>query len=98
MANTSNFYFDHIEAEALVIALDLPAGSAISGGSACQSGATEPSHVLRAMGLSEARARASVRFSLSRLNTQDEVDAALEIIPAAVERLRRLAPLKLATV
>ena len=80
-----------VEAEALVIALDLK-GLAVSGGSACQSGATEPSHVLRAMGLSEARARASVRFSLSRLTTADEVDAALQIVPAAVARLRELAP------
>jgi cysteine desulfurase len=93
VANTSNLYFDHVEAEALVIALDLK-GLAISGGSACQSGATEPSHVLRAMGLSEPRARGSVRFSLSRLNTLDEVDAALQIVPAAVARLRELAPKK----
>jgi cysteine desulfurase len=89
--NTSNLFFDRVEAEALVIALDLK-GLAVSGGSACQSGATEPSHVLRAMGLSEARARASVRFSLSRLTTADEVDAALQIVPAAVARLRELAP------
>src|ERR1019366_7234921 len=75
VANTSNLYFDHVEAEALVIALDLK-GLAVSGGSACQSGATEPSHVLTAMGLSDARARASVRFSLSRLTTDDEVGAA----------------------
>jgi len=93
VANTSNLYFDRVEAEALVIALDLK-GLAVSGGSACQSGATEPSHVLLAMGLSEARARASVRFSLSRLTTQAEVDAALEIVPAAVARLRELAPKK----
>ncbi len=93
VANTSNLYFDHVEAEALVIALDLK-GLAISGGSACQSGATEPSHVLRAMGLSEARARSSVRFSLSRMNTEEEIDAALEIVPAAVARLRALAPRK----
>ncbi len=91
VANTTNLYFDHVEAEALVIALDLR-GLAVSGGSACQSGATEPSHVLTAMGLSAARARASVRFSLSRLTTQDDVDFALEIIPAAVERLRSLSP------
>jgi cysteine desulfurase len=95
VANTSNLYFDHVEAEALVIALDLK-GLAVSGGSACQSGATEPSHVLRAMGLSEARARASIRFSLSRLNTQSEVDAAIELVPAAAARLRELAPKKLA--
>jgi cysteine desulfurase len=91
VANTSNLYFDNVEAEALVIALDLK-GLAVSGGSACQSGATEPSHVLTAMGLSEPRARASIRLSLSRLTTQDEVDAALAIIPAAVARLRELSP------
>ena len=91
VANTSNLFFDHVEAEALVIALDLK-GLAVSGGSACQSGATEPSHVLTAMGLSEARARASVRFSLSRLTTEDEVDAAVALVPAAVARLRELAP------
>ncbi len=91
VANTSNLYFDHVEAEALVIALDLK-GLAVSGGSACQSGATEPSHVLTAMGLSEARARASVRLSLSRMSTEDEVDRAVELVPAAVVRLRELSP------
>jgi cysteine desulfurase len=95
VANTSNLYFDSVEAEALVIALDLK-GLAISGGSACQSGATEPSHVLTAMGLTDARARGSLRFSLSRLNTADEVDAAIEMIPGAVARLRELSPKKLA--
>ena len=93
VANTSNLYFDQVEAEALVIALDLK-GLAVSGGSACQSGATEPSHVLIAMGLSEARARASVRFSLSRLTTADEVDAVVQMVPAAVARLRELSPKK----
>jgi cysteine desulfurase len=91
VSNTSNLYFDHLEAEALVIALDLK-GLSVSGGSACQSGAAEPSHVLTAMGLPPARARASVRFSLSRLTTQEEVDEALKIIPAAVARLRELSP------
>ena len=91
VANTANLYFDHVEAEALVIALDLK-GLAVSGGSACQSGATEPSHVLTAMGLSAARARASVRFSLSRLTTQGEVDAVVAMVPAAVDRLRALSP------
>jgi cysteine desulfurase len=91
VCNTSNMYFDHVEAEALVIALDLK-GLSVSGGSACQSGATEPSHVLTAMGLTPARARASIRFSLSRLTTEAEVDAALTIIPAAVARLRDLSP------
>jgi cysteine desulfurase len=91
VANTTNLYFDHVEAEALVIALDLK-GLSVSGGSACQSGATEPSHVLTAMGLSPARARASIRLSLSRLTTADDVDYALSIIPAAVARLRTLSP------
>jgi cysteine desulfurase len=91
VCNTTNLYFDHVEAEALVIALDLK-GLSISGGSACQSGATEPSHVLTAMGLSPARARASVRLSLSRLTTAEEVDTAIALVPAAVARLRELSP------
>jgi cysteine desulfurase len=94
VANTCNLFFDHVEAEALVIALDLK-GLAVSGGSACQSGATEPSHVLTAMGLSEERSRGSVRFSLSRMTTEDEVDAALKLVPQAVARLRELSPKKL---
>jgi cysteine desulfurase len=91
VCNTSNLYFNHLEAEALVIALDLK-GLSVSGGSACQSGAAEPSHVLTAMGLTPARARASIRFSLSRLTTEEEVDEALKIIPTAVARLRDLSP------
>ncbi|GAC1359124.1 MAG: cysteine desulfurase NifS [Acidobacteriaceae bacterium] len=87
--NTINIYFDGIDAEALVIALDLK-GIAVSGGSACQSGATEPSHVLTAMRLPQHRARASIRISLSRLNTPQEIDDALTVIPAAVSRLRDL--------
>jgi cysteine desulfurase len=91
VANTTNLYFDHVEAEALVIALDLK-GLSVSGGSACQSGATEPSHVLTAMGLTPARARASIRISLSKLTTEEEVDHALTLIPVAVARLRELSP------
>jgi len=91
VSNTTNLYFDHVEAEALVIALDLK-GLSVSGGSACQSGATEPSHVLTAMGLTPARARASIRFSLSRLTTQEEIDYALTLILAAIARLRDLSP------
>ncbi len=89
--NTTNLWFDHLEGEALVIALDLK-GLAISGGSACASGASEPSHVLTAMGISAARARASLRFSLSKLTTDDDVDFAIEIVPQAVARLRELSP------
>lgn len=91
--NTANLYFDHLEGEALVIALDLK-GLAVSGGSACSSGSTEPSHVLKAMGLALARSRASLRFSLSRLNSEAEVVAALELVPAAVARLRELSPIR----
>jgi len=94
--NTSNLQFDNLEGEALVIALDLK-GLAVSGGSACMSGATEPSHVLTAMGLVSGNARASLRFSLTKLNTEDEIDAALEIVPAAVRRLRELAPVNAGT-
>ena len=94
--NTTNLQFDNLEGEALVIALDLK-GLAVSGGSACMSGATEPSHVLTAMGLVSTRARASLRFSLTKLNTEDEVTAALEIVPAAVTRLRELAPVNAGT-
>ena len=91
--NTSNLFFEGVDAEALVIALDLN-GIAISGGSACQSGATEPSHVLTAMRLPESRARASIRISLSRLNTATEIEEALSTIPAAVARLRQLSTVR----
>jgi len=88
--NTTNLRFDGIDAEALLIALDIQ-GIAASFGAACQSGATEPSHVLLAMGLTPAQARSSLRLSLSRMSTQDEIERALEIIPATVARLRGLA-------
>ena len=91
VCNTTSIYFDHVEAEALLIALDLK-GLSVSGGSACQSGASEPSHVLTAMGLSAQRARATIRFSLSKLTTEAEVDEALKLIPEAVAHLRELSP------
>jgi cysteine desulfurase len=89
--NTANIYFDYIEGEALVIALDLK-GLAVSTGAACSSGAIEPSHVLTAMGLPPERARASIRFSLGKQNTAEEVDLALVLVPQAVARLRELSP------
>jgi cysteine desulfurase len=89
--NTTNVHFDHLEGEALVIALDLK-GLAVSGGSACSSGSTEPSHVLKAMGLPLARSRASLRFSLTRQNTEADIETALGLVPAAVARLRGLSP------
>jgi cysteine desulfurase len=89
--NTTNLWFDHLEGEALVIALDLK-GLALSGGSACMSGATEPSHVLTAMGVLPERARASLRFSLDTTATDADVDFGIELVPAAVARLRELSP------
>jgi len=89
--NTSNIYFDGIEGEALVIALDLH-GFAVSTGAACSSGAVEPSHVLTAIGLTPERARASIRFSLGRSNRIEEVDALIEAVEEAVRHLRRISP------
>ena len=89
--NTANITFPGIEGEALIIALDLK-GLACSTGAACSSGAIEPSHVLTAIGLSAEDARASIRFSLGRHTTQQEIAAALEIVPAAVAQLRQLSP------
>jgi cysteine desulfurase len=91
--NTTNLYFDFIEGEALVIALDLK-GLAVSTGAACSSGAIEPSHVLTAMGLPRARARASLRFSLGKQNRPDDVEFALDLVPQTVARLRELSPLR----
>jgi len=89
--NTTSIYVDFIEGEALVIALDLK-GLAVSTGAACSSGAIEPSHVLTAMGMRAARARASVRFSLGKQNTDEEVDFAIGLVPETVARLRELSP------
>jgi cysteine desulfurase len=94
--NTSNIYFDYIEGEALVIALDLK-GIAASTGAACSSGAVEPSHVLTAMGLSADRARASLRFSLGKHNIAEDIDCVLAVLPEVLNRLRELSPLYKAT-
>jgi cysteine desulfurase len=87
--NTTNIYFDGIDGEALVIALDLR-GFAVSTGSACSSGAVTPSHVLTAIGLSAERARASIRFSLGASTTLQQVDALVEALEASVVHLRRI--------
>jgi cysteine desulfurase len=87
--NTTNLRFTGVDAEALLIALDMQ-GIAASFGAACQSGATEPSHVLLAMGLPPTEARSSLRLSLSRLTTEAEIDEALRILPATVAHLRSL--------
>src|SRR5689334_1380685 len=89
--NTTNLWFDYIEGEALVIALDLK-GLAVSSGAACSSGAIEPSHVLLAMALAHDRARASIRLSLGKQTTQEDIDFAIKIIPETVARLREISP------
>ena len=87
--NTTNISFDRVEAESLLIALDLE-GIAVSTGSACSSGTLEPSHVLRAMGLPTHRTQNSLRFSLGLFSTEEEVDRVIEVLPRLVEKLRGL--------
>jgi len=91
--NTANIYFEDIEGEAMVIALDLK-GLAVSTGAACSSGAIEPSHVLMAMGLPAERARSSIRFSLGKQNTAEDIDFALALVPEIAARLRELSPVR----
>ena len=87
--NTTNISFDRVEAESLLIALDLE-GIAVSTGSACSSGTLEPSHVLRAMGLAPHRTQNSLRFSLGAFSTEQEVDRVVAVLPGLVEKLRKL--------
>jgi len=89
--NTTNIYFDGLEGEALVISLDLK-GFAVSSGSACSSGAVEPSHVLLALGLAPERARASLRFSLGASNNEEQVDALIDAVAESAAQLRKLSP------
>ncbi len=89
--NTTNLVFPGVEGEALLIALDLQ-GLACSTGAACSSGAIEPSHVLTAIGLPPEEARASLRFSLGRHTAEEDIAFALQVVPAAVEKLRDLSP------
>ncbi|HEV2687967.1 MAG TPA: cysteine desulfurase family protein [Bryobacteraceae bacterium] len=89
--NTTNIFFDGLEGEALVISLDLK-GFAVSSGSACSSGAVEPSHVLLAIGLPRERARASLRFSLGHSNTEEQVDALIDAVAESAAQLRKLSP------
>jgi cysteine desulfurase len=87
--NTTNISIDRVEAESMLIGLDL-AGIAVSSGSACSSGTLEPSHVLKAMGLPHARTLGSIRFSLGAANTQADIDRVIEVLPTLVEKLRSL--------
>jgi cysteine desulfurase len=91
LPTTSNLCFDYVEGEGFVIAMDLR-GIACSTGAACSSGSVEPSHVLAAIGRTPEQARSSIRLSLGRYNTAEDIDATLEILPAVVERLRSVSP------
>ena len=91
LPNTSNISFEYIEGEAILLMLD-KYGICASSGSACTSGSLEPSHVLRAMGVPFTAAHGSIRFSLSRYNTEKEVDYTIQIMPQIVNRLRELSP------
>jgi cysteine desulfurase len=91
LPTTTNLRFDYIEGEGFVIAMDLR-GVACSTGAACSSGSLEPSHVLSAVGLRPEQARSSIRFSLGRFNTAEDIDTTLEILPDVVEHLRAVSP------
>jgi cysteine desulfurase len=89
LPNTSNLAIEGIDSEGMLLLLD-QRGICCSAGSACTAGSLEPSHVLRAMGYSNDRARGSLRFSFSRFNTEAEITQGLQIIPSAIERLRSM--------
>ncbi len=91
LPNTLNLSFEHVESESLLISLDLQ-GIAVSSGSACSSGSSEPSHVLLAMGIAPTICQSAIRISLGRGNTEEDIDYALDVIPDAVRRLREISP------
>ena len=92
LPNTVNFAFDFVEAEAVLLLLDQK-NICASSGSACTTGSLDPSHVLKAMGLTPARARGAVRFSLSTYNTEADVDKLIQVLPGIIEKLRKISPL-----
>jgi cysteine desulfurase len=91
LPNTTSVAFEYVEGEAILLMMN-EYGICASSGSACTSGSLEPSHVLRAMGVPFTAAHGSIRFSLSRYNTEDEIDVILEKLPPIIERLRALSP------
>ncbi len=92
LPNTLNVAFDFIEAEAVLLLLDR-GNICASSGSACTTGSLDPSHVLKAMGLTPARARGATRFSFSVYNTERDVERVMEILPGIIEKLRKISPL-----
>ena len=91
LPNTCNIAFEYIEGEAILLMLN-KLGIAASSGSACTSGSLEPSHVMRAMGIPFTAAHGTVRFSLSRYNTMQEIERVIEAVPPIVAQLRKLSP------
>jgi len=91
LPNTANIAFEYIEGEGILLLLN-KAGIAASSGSACTSGSLEPSHVMKAMGIPYTAAHGTVRFSLSRYNSMDEVERVIAAVPPIAEKLRRLSP------
>jgi cysteine desulfurase len=92
LSNNVSFCFRYIEGEALLLNLDIK-GIAGSSGSACTSGSLDPSHVLLAIGLPHEIAHGSLRLSLGEINTEEDIDYVLEVLPAIVEKLRKMSPL-----
>ena len=92
LPNTLNVSFGYVEGEAIILNLDLK-GIAVSSGSACTSGSLEPSHVLIGMGADPIFTQGSVRFSLSRYNTKEEIDYVLTVLPEIIKKLRKMSPL-----
>ena len=91
LPNTSNISFEYVEGEAILLRID-EFGICASSGSACTSGSLEPSHVLRAMGIPFTAIHGSIRFSLSRYTTEEEIDKVIEIVPPIIKELRTLSP------
>jgi len=91
LVNNAHFRFDFIEGEGLILQLDFK-GIAASTGSACSTGSLEPSHVLLALGLTHQQAHGSLRITLGRENTEEEVDYLLEVLPGVVSKLREISP------